>query len=195
LRCRTFPAPSSAWTGEFPASNSPTIFFRRRAPQARQSARPSYYSVQPAPHIQETDSSGASEVDANCIAVCVGGITADRSARPIDLAEDPGCCYRPKTASPHSGSDATSESLLRRRRCPIPDVFRFLTRPHVHRQSRSRKLALEMLPRLSGRCFRTRSSAISSHSVAAKLSDSSCPHPLKSSDWEDRSRRCGPVKS
>ena len=29
-------APSSNWTREFPASSSPTIFFRRRAPQAGQ---------------------------------------------------------------------------------------------------------------------------------------------------------------
>ena len=46
-------APSSNWTCGFPASSSPTIFFRRRAPQARQMAHPSYHSIQPTPFIQE----------------------------------------------------------------------------------------------------------------------------------------------
>ena len=46
-------APSSNWTCGFPASSSPAIFFRRRAPQARQRAHPSRHWVQPAPCIQE----------------------------------------------------------------------------------------------------------------------------------------------
>src|SRR5437667_10351364 len=46
-------APSSNWTCGFPASSSPTIFFRRRAPQARQMAHSPYHLVQPTPFIQE----------------------------------------------------------------------------------------------------------------------------------------------
>src|SRR5580704_7083277 len=46
-------APSSNWTCGFPASSSPAIFFRRRAPQARQMAHPSYHLVQPTPFVQE----------------------------------------------------------------------------------------------------------------------------------------------
>src|SRR5437764_6104343 len=46
-------APSSNWTCGFPASSSPTIFFRRRAPQTRQIAHPPYHLIQPAAFIQE----------------------------------------------------------------------------------------------------------------------------------------------
>src|SRR5262249_6836425 len=45
--------PSSNWTCGFPASSSPTIFFRQRAPQARQMAHSPYHLVQPTPFIQE----------------------------------------------------------------------------------------------------------------------------------------------
>ena len=46
-------APSSNWTCGFPASSSPTIFIRRRAPQAGQMAHSAYHWVQPTPFIQE----------------------------------------------------------------------------------------------------------------------------------------------
>ena len=46
-------APSSNWTCGFPASSSPTIFFWRRAPQARQMAHSSYHLIQPTPFVQE----------------------------------------------------------------------------------------------------------------------------------------------
>ncbi len=46
-------APSSNWTCGFPASSSPTIFFRRRAPQAGQMAHSSYHLIQPTPFVQE----------------------------------------------------------------------------------------------------------------------------------------------
>ena len=46
-------APSSNWTCGFPASGSPTIFFRRRAPQAFQMAHLPYHSIQPAAVMKE----------------------------------------------------------------------------------------------------------------------------------------------
>ena len=46
-------APSSNWTCGFPASSSPTIFFRRRAPQTGQVTHSPYHLVQPAAFIQE----------------------------------------------------------------------------------------------------------------------------------------------
>ena len=46
-------APSSNWTCGFPASSSPTIFFRRRAPQAGQVTHSPYHLVQPAAFVQE----------------------------------------------------------------------------------------------------------------------------------------------
>ena len=46
-------APSSNGTCGFPASSSPTTFFRRRAPQARQMAHSPYHLIQPTPFVQE----------------------------------------------------------------------------------------------------------------------------------------------
>ena len=43
-----------------------------------------------------TGSSSASEQTANCVDVCVGAITATRSARPNRSGERSGCCCRPE---------------------------------------------------------------------------------------------------
>ena len=45
--------PSSNWTCGFPASSSPTSFFRRRAPQTRQMAHATHHVVQPTAFVQE----------------------------------------------------------------------------------------------------------------------------------------------
>src|SRR5205807_1910816 len=58
-----------------------------------------------------TDSSSASERTANYVGVCVGAITATRSARPSRSDGRSGCCFRPENRyTTHSGSDAASES-------------------------------------------------------------------------------------
>ena len=64
-----------------------------------------------------TDSSSASEPTANCIGVCVGAITAARSARPNQSGERSGCCCQPGNRyTTHSESDSASESPPRPRR-------------------------------------------------------------------------------
>jgi hypothetical protein len=64
-----------------------------------------------------TDSSSASERNANCAGVCVGAIVAARSARPNRSGERSGCCCQPGNRyTTHSELDSTSESPHRSRR-------------------------------------------------------------------------------
>src|SRR5271166_6407811 len=139
--------PSSNWTCGFPASSSPTIFFRRRAPQARQMAHPSYHLIQPTPFIQEL-----------IVPVLPGGpptalvFASEPELQltqhgPIDLMEDPVAVADPKIGTPPIQDRMQLPNHLPDRRAtaershyfahPVPDMLaRLLARPHVQQPSR-----------------------------------------------------------
>jgi hypothetical protein len=92
-----------------------------------------------------TDSSSASGQTANCIGVCVGAITAARSARPNRTDGRSGCCCRPGNRyTTHSGSDSTSESPRRSTRYwetigppRVPELIPFIQQVHQHHIGRT----------------------------------------------------------